>query len=210
MEYTHEKPDIVTMDISMPVMDGILALKMILSRFPDAKIIVISALDKKNMVFTALESGARNYILKPIDEAKLVKTIETVLKDDKPRKAFRAPETGEQLPGQSFNLDYERGTPFSIDNRNGTLVINIKPNINPDNFMALGSAVQGFLYIKPLSLIFNFGNTDEIDDGLLERIKKLVSAVKVVGGSVKFAATGPDLQDRLNRKMPEIDIIPIA
>lgn len=81
IEYTQKQPDVVTMDISMPVMDGISSLRMILSKFPKARVIVISALDKKNMVLSALESGARNYILKPIDEIKLIKVIESVLRD---------------------------------------------------------------------------------------------------------------------------------
>lgn len=211
MEYTQKKPDIVTMDISMPVMDGILALKMILSRFPDAKVIVISALDKKNMVYTALESGARNYILKPIDEAKLIKTIEAVLKDNEPRKIVKIPDTSHSIEDeQPFDLDATINMPFSIDNKSGTFIINIGKTLHSENFLPLGNAIQGFLFVKPLSIVLNFGNTEDLEDDVLERIKKLVSAVKVVGGAVKFAATTQNMRDRLRAIMPIIQIITLV
>lgn len=208
IEYTQKKPDIVTMDISMPVMDGILALKMILSRFPEAKIIVISALDKKNMVYTALESGAKNYILKPIDEAKLIQIIESVLKDNKPRKPIQLiPEEDVAAITSSLNLDADINKPFSIDNKSGTFVINIGKTLHQEGFVGLSNAVQGFLYVKPLSIIFNFGDSDEINDDILESIKKLVSAIKMVGGMVKFATVNKNMQDRLTKLNPGVPIM---
>jgi two-component system chemotaxis response regulator CheY len=72
-------PDIVTMDITMPVMDGIEAVKKITGSFPDAKIIVISALDQKRMVLEALECGAKYYIIKPVTEEKVINALEEVL-----------------------------------------------------------------------------------------------------------------------------------
>lgn len=73
-------PDIVTMDISMPVMDGIEAVKQIKSFDENAKIIMLSSLDEKEMVLQAIKNGAANYLLKPVDKAKTLKTIEHVLK----------------------------------------------------------------------------------------------------------------------------------
>lgn len=208
-EYTQKKPDIVTMDISMPVMDGILSMKMILSYFPEAKIIVISALDKKNMVFAALEGGAKNYILKPIDEAKLISTIDLVLKDEGAQKTFKLPKTSiaEQ---QVMNFEAEIHTPFSIDNKSGTFVINIGKTLHSENFMALGNAVQGFLYIKPLSIVFNFGHSDEVNDDVLESIKKLVLAIKLVGGHVRFASANPAMHQRLTAMIPGVQIMSLA
>lgn len=77
------QPDIVTMDISMPMMSGIDATEKIIMSYNDAKIIMISAVDEKNRVFEALEKGAKHYILKPFNESTVLKIIEVVLDYDK-------------------------------------------------------------------------------------------------------------------------------
>ncbi len=76
--YGEYLPDVVLMDITMPVMDGITAVKDIMKAFPDAKIIMISAIDEKHKVFEAIKSGARNYIIKPIRTEKLLSAISEI------------------------------------------------------------------------------------------------------------------------------------
>lgn len=78
-DYKNLMPDLVTMDITMPVMDGVQCTKKIINEYPDAKIIMISALDQKNMVFQALENGAKHYIIKPIVPDNLLRVINEVL-----------------------------------------------------------------------------------------------------------------------------------
>lgn len=82
-EYVTLKPDLITMDITMPVMDGISATKKIVSEFKEAKILIISALDQKNMVFEALENGAKHYIMKPIMPDKVLQVVNEVLMFDR-------------------------------------------------------------------------------------------------------------------------------
>lgn len=78
-DYKEHLPDIVTMDITMPTMNGIDAIKSIIGEYPNAKIIVISALDQKHTIFDALQFGAKNYLLKPVLEEKLVSVIDDIL-----------------------------------------------------------------------------------------------------------------------------------
>lgn len=78
-EYAAHLPDLVTMDITMPVMDGIDAVKRIIKRYPQALIIVISALDQKMMVMNAITNGARHYIIKPYSPEKVLSSIDAVL-----------------------------------------------------------------------------------------------------------------------------------
>lgn len=206
MEYSQKKPDIVTMDISMPVMDGILALKMILSRFPDARVIVISALDKKKMVYTALESGARNYILKPVDETKLISTINSVLRDDQPKRPLKPAGDSESAGVKPLTItDVIR--PFTIENKSGTFVINLGKGLKSDNFSSLANTIQGFLYVKPLSIVFNFADNDEVHEEVMEGIKMLVSAIRMVNGSVRLAATSNVMQELLQDQFPDIPIL---
>jgi two-component system chemotaxis response regulator CheY len=77
--YEKHKPDVITMDITMPRMDGITASKKILETYPDAKIIMVTSLDEEHMVKNAIECGAKNYILKPIHSEQLKKAIDGVL-----------------------------------------------------------------------------------------------------------------------------------
>ncbi len=207
IEYTQKQPDIVTMDISMPVMDGISALRMIITRFPKARVIVISALEKKNMVLAALESGARNYLLKPIDEIKLIKVIEAVLRDEGIPKRIFMDRGAKEEETIAFDLESEVKTPFSIDNKSGTLVINIGRTLHSDNFSALSSAVQGLLFIKPLSIIINFGKAEEFEEDLLDEIKKMITSIKAVNGSVQLAATSESMRERLTHTMTNVHLI---
>lgn len=81
-QYDHHLPDLVTMDINMPVMDGITALQKIITKHPDAKIIMVSAEGQKKKLLKALQCGAKHYLIKPINEEKTIKTVMEVLDND--------------------------------------------------------------------------------------------------------------------------------
>ncbi|MBR6627380.1 MAG: response regulator [Lachnospiraceae bacterium] len=72
------KPDVVIMDITMPDMDGIEAMRYIRSLDPKAKIVVCTALVHQKMVETAIENNVDGFIVKPFDEDRLVSIIERV------------------------------------------------------------------------------------------------------------------------------------
>lgn len=78
-EYETSSPDLVTMDITMPMMDGIESVKKIINKFPEAKIVMISALGHKDRVFEAIKSGAKHYIIKPFAKEKVLEVINLVL-----------------------------------------------------------------------------------------------------------------------------------
>ncbi len=71
--------DLVTMDITMPKMDGITALELIMNFDKHARVVIISALGKQDLVKKALLLGARNYIVKPLDRKKVLERISQVL-----------------------------------------------------------------------------------------------------------------------------------
>lgn len=78
-EYERYLPDLVTMDITMPTLDGISAVKKIMKNFPDANIIMVSALDQKNLVLSAIQCGAKHYIIKPFSGDKVLSVVDEVL-----------------------------------------------------------------------------------------------------------------------------------
>jgi len=78
-KYQELKPDIVTMDVVMPKMNGIEALKAIKSLDPNAKVIMCTAVGQEQMVKLAIKSGARGYIVKPFQAPKVLEEIGNVL-----------------------------------------------------------------------------------------------------------------------------------
>lgn len=77
--YKKELPDLVTMDITMPVMNGIEAIKEICAFDPLAKIVVCSAIGQQKVVVEAIDEGAKDFIVKPFDENQVIDTIRNVL-----------------------------------------------------------------------------------------------------------------------------------
>ena len=69
--YESAMPDLILMDITMPDMDGITATKKILEVDAGAKIIMVSALGQMDMVIKAITTGAKDFVVKPVDEGKL-------------------------------------------------------------------------------------------------------------------------------------------
>ncbi len=72
--------DLVTMDITMPKMDGVTALEKIIEFDKDARVVMISALGKQDLVKKSLLIGAKNYIVKPLDRKKVLERIVMSLK----------------------------------------------------------------------------------------------------------------------------------
>ncbi|KOY80703.1 response regulator [Lysinibacillus macroides] len=77
--YRALQPDLVTMDVTMPVMNGIAAVKKIIPEFPDAKIIMITALGQQKLIVEAIESGAKDFITKPFEPEKLKAVADQLL-----------------------------------------------------------------------------------------------------------------------------------
>ncbi|WP_234119579.1 response regulator [Clostridium hydrogenum] len=77
--YKAEKPDVVTMDITMPDMDGIEAVKAIKSFDASAKVIMCSAMGQQTMVMDAIKAGARDFIVKPFQADRVLEAIKKAL-----------------------------------------------------------------------------------------------------------------------------------
>jgi two-component system chemotaxis response regulator CheY len=77
--YQQYKPDLVTMDITMPEMSGIEGVKAIRSMDPNANIIMCSAMGQQAMVMEAFQAGAKDFIVKPFQQDRILQAIERVL-----------------------------------------------------------------------------------------------------------------------------------
>ncbi|AEO99269.1 response regulator [Weizmannia coagulans] len=78
-KYKEHRPDLVTMDITMPEVDGISALKEIKKIDPDAKVIMCSAMGQQAMVIDAIQAGAKDFIVKPFQADRVIEAIQKTL-----------------------------------------------------------------------------------------------------------------------------------
>ncbi len=77
--YGELSPDLVLLDITMPGMDGTVALQEILTADPEAQIVMITALGQKEQVLSAIKAGARDFIIKPFDQERVTETLARIL-----------------------------------------------------------------------------------------------------------------------------------
>jgi len=73
------KPDLVTMDVNMPIMDGLAALRKILELDPAARVVMLTSESEQKMVLEAVQSGAKNYVVKPPDRTILLDKVKASL-----------------------------------------------------------------------------------------------------------------------------------
>ncbi len=78
-KYNELKPDLVLMDITMPEMDGITALKKIVESDSEAKIIMCSAMGQQSMVIDSIQAGAKDFIVKPFQVERVVEAVQKVV-----------------------------------------------------------------------------------------------------------------------------------
>ena len=78
-KYNETKPDLVLMDITMPEMDGIQALKKIRENDPSAVVIMCSAMGQQAMVIEAIQSGAKDFIVKPFQADRVLEAVKKVV-----------------------------------------------------------------------------------------------------------------------------------
>ncbi len=77
--YKSTRPDAVLMDITMPEMDGLAALKAIRAADPKARVVMLTALGQESVVLEAIKSGARDFIVKPFQPDRVLNAINRVL-----------------------------------------------------------------------------------------------------------------------------------
>lgn len=78
-KYDELRPDLVTMDITMPEMSGLAALKTIREHNSRARVLMVSAMGQQKMIVEALEAGAMDFLVKPFQPTKVVETVKKCL-----------------------------------------------------------------------------------------------------------------------------------
>lgn len=193
--YEKVMPDIVTMDINMPNMDGIAAVKQITEQYPDAVILMISSLAQKLMVIEAMQNGAKNYIIKPIDEQRL----DNVIKSLQVKTSTDADNT---MPSKEKVKPEE----FIVDNRNGTFLIILKNSFDDNCMESLRNALSGLIFIKPLNVIFDIQFKVNNESKLFSEFLALITVIKKVDGNIQLVTSVKDNIAALSRKIMDYEV----
>ena len=215
VEYENHKPDLVTMDITMPIMNGIDGTKKILNTYPNAKIIMVSALNQKLMILEALKYGAKHYIVKPFSYEKVAEVVSEVLNvpssslkseinhtavhrvlDKKPNIPL-IPPTKPEVPVLR---------PFFIETKDGISVINLSKSMSEKNIAALKLGIQRISSIKPTKVVFNFGDIENIEDDTFCKIVEISNNIIEHEGSCTMVSSSQNFVSNISAKNNSIPI----
>jgi YesN/AraC family two-component response regulator len=179
--YKELTPDLITMDITMPKMNGVDAVKQIVESDKNAKIIMVSALNQKQMVFEALRNGAKHYITKPIEATKLMGVVNEVLNENMSEE--------EIVENKKESTQITKAKPgFIIENIEGSFIIKFDEHFDNDDMNKLDTAIKGLLFITPLKVVFDLENNKPLSEEIMMGINKLGNSIKNAGGFLKFSS----------------------
>lgn len=102
-------PDVILMDLKMPVMNGIQATKEIKQRFPEVKVLILTTYDADAWLFDAIRNGADGYLLKDTSREDLIRSIEEIAAGETPVDAKVAGKLFDQLSLRAFPADTNLG-----------------------------------------------------------------------------------------------------
>ncbi|OPZ89811.1 MAG: Chemotaxis protein CheY [Firmicutes bacterium ADurb.Bin419] len=206
VEFENHKPDLVTMDITMPILSGIDGVKKILSSYPDAKIIMVSALNQKLMILEALQTGAKHYIVKPFSYEKVIDVVDEVLqltcsvtKTDSNNMIAQKQKTTQPSMSQS-KPESTILRPFFIETKDGISVINITKSMCEKNIAALKLGVQRISSIKPIKVVFNFGDVESIEEGTFNRITEIFNSIIDLEGACIMVSSNQNFVMNISAK----------
>ena len=103
--FSKYNPDLMTMDITMPDMDGVEAVKGIKKKNADAKIIMVTSHGQEAMVIAAIKAGASGYVLKPVTAEKLSKAIQKIFPTGHVARKEKSPEDDDVMLQQNNDDD---------------------------------------------------------------------------------------------------------
>lgn len=202
VEYNRCKPDVVTMDLTMQGLGGAQATSKIIAAYPEAKIIVISAMEERRVVIDALERGARHFIIKPINQEKVAKVLNNVLQQDVDLRTHLERVRKMKVADDSTVLgsgENQYVPPYVISAQNGKLVhVVINQNLTLVSCQTLFLELEEYLTDKP-RVLFDFGAMVTLDQALLIQLNKIVETIESNSGVVKAISNNKKFVDSVTQ-----------
>jgi len=139
--YKQLSPDLVTMDMLMPVCDGITSLKSILKYDQKAKVVICTEIGQQNIVIKSIQQGAKNFAVKPIHRENFLNMINGILDDNKAKSKKKRPELDEKMITKQLSFDN-----ILIKNPDDTYSLSLKD----DSLKDIGFLLNDILIIDRL------------------------------------------------------------
>lgn len=163
--YRNHHVDLVTMDIQMPGKSGIEAVRIIKEFDPEARIVMISSIEQRNLIYEAIKLGAKHYIVKPFTDEKVNQVIKSILPEsltsapapaakEASRPVSRQPEPDpasgskpKSGPAYEKIVDPQAiGLPFDVSLEGGKIIITLYKYVTEHTLPYLAGCLQGLLY----------------------------------------------------------------
>jgi DNA-binding NarL/FixJ family response regulator len=198
MEYVRLKPDVVTMDLGMPTMNGLTAMSKILAAFPDARFLVISAVEQKNVIEEALARGARGFLLKPFTDSQVAEAITSVMKQpfttDEFREKVRRHRRIQIKDSQTDEAIVDVISPYNLAKASdGPLRIEINSRFSMGSCAALSMETKSVCQGEYPGLRFEFGKIPRLDIRALIAINTLMNELHQTCGGVTVSVENEQL-----------------
>ena len=208
MEYVRLKPDVVTMDLDMPTMNGLTAISKILAPFPDARFLVISAVEQRNVIEEALERGARGFLLKPFTEAQVETAISSIMKQpfstSEFREKVRRHRRSQKKETQADGAIDEVISPYNLERASdGSVQIEINSDFSLGSCAALGLETKFVCQGDVRGMRFNFGLTPRIESRALVALNTLMHALRQTCGGVTVVIGNEKLARQIREQNEE-------
>lgn len=188
--YKKHLPDLVTMDITMPGLDGIEALSQIIDFDPNARVVMVSALGQKHKVFDALQHGAKGYILKPFTEDKLLSIINELLGATTSGLNGFQPET--VLAKELGDKPLTARMSFSVETQEDGARITILREFSQPDFDDLAKAIAGVMASQTRDITFDFTYGNALHNKTALNYKQMLESIVAAGSVLKIVCYTSD------------------
>ncbi|MEE9465679.1 MAG: response regulator [Candidatus Neomarinimicrobiota bacterium] len=182
--YDTHSPDLVTMDITMPVMDGVTAVQEIVARHPDAKIVMVSAYGHTKMVMKAISMGAKHFLVKPIIIERARKIISQVL-------------SSSASPDAQADLDVLHSASFAIEEQESGFVVRVQGQLNISEANRLQRALEDLIGMDNLRIVLLFPDKVSYSLNIIARINATINKLERSGAKVAVNTGDKDFKARL-------------
>ena len=188
-EYVRLKPDIVTMDLGMPTMNGLAAMSKILAPFPEARFLVISAMEQRMVIEEALERGARGFLLKPFTASQVCDAVASIMKQPFSTSEFREKarrfRRSQKTDSQTDTTIAEVLSPYNVEKlSDGSMRIEINPDFSLGSCAALALETKYECQGQCSGVKFDFGGTARLDGKALSALNRLMNELHQTCGGV--------------------------
>lgn len=198
MEYVRLKPDVVTMDLDMPTMNGLAAMSKILAPFPEARFLVVSAIGQKKIIEEALERGARSFLLKPFTEGQVAEAIKSVMNQPFTTSEFREKvrwhRRKQKSDAQVEEVVNEVISPYNLEKLwTDSYQVVIHSSFSAGSCAALAVETKCLCQGEASGWVFDFGAIARLDKPALVALNSLMDELHQDCGGVTAVAANEKL-----------------